>query len=218
MPEIFNPNSGFFISGTNLDTTDRIKWGDVNIDLDRLQFIGSTGISGALPPNVQSSEVFVIDSDGSAVSLGEQTVHLTEDDQIAVNSFSPTRGKFQDLVTINGSNFYKITDVKFGTRSATFNLVSPTEIEASVPADAGYSRIQVSSSSRSGEAGTSFNTATSTDYFASRPQVNSLSLKSQVAGSSITINGYSLSTVTGVRYHTTNNCLLNTRAAADELQ
>ena len=34
MPEIFNPNSGFFISGTNLDTTDRIKWGDVNIDLD----------------------------------------------------------------------------------------------------------------------------------------------------------------------------------------
>ncbi len=204
MPEIFNPNSGFFISGTNLDTTDRIKWGDVNIGLDRLQFIGSTGISGALPPNVRTSEVFVIDSDGSAVSIGEQTVHLTEDDQIAVNSFSPTRGKFQDLVTINGSNFYKITDVKFGTRSATFNLVSPTEIEASVPANAGYSRIQVSSSSRSGEAGTSFHTATSTDYFASRPQVNSLSLKSQVAGSSITINGYSLSTVTGVRFPTSN--------------
>ena len=35
MPEIFNPNSGFFISGTNLDSTDRIKWGDVTIGLDR---------------------------------------------------------------------------------------------------------------------------------------------------------------------------------------
>ena len=61
MPEIFNPNSGFFISGTNLDSTDRIKWGDVNIGLDRLQFLGSTGISGALTPDVQAGEVFIVD-------------------------------------------------------------------------------------------------------------------------------------------------------------
>ena len=204
MPEIFNPNSGFFISGTNLDSTDRIKWGDVNIGLDRLQFLGSTGISGALTPDIQTNEVFIVDSDGSAVSIGEQIVRLNEDDQIEVSSFSPTRGKFQDVVTVNGSNFYRITDVKFGNKAATFNVLSPTEIEASVPADAGYGRIQVSSTSRSGEAGTSFNTGTSTDFFASRPQINSLSLKSELAGRTIKISGYSLSTVTGVQFPTSN--------------
>ena len=204
MPEIFNPNSGFFISGTNLDSTDRIKWGDVNIGLDRLQFLGSTGISGALTPDVQTNEVFIVDSDGSAVSVGEQIVRLTEDDQIEVSSFSPTRGKFQDVVTINGSNFYRITDVKFGSKPATFNVLSPTEIEASVPEDAGYALIQVSSTTRSGEAGTSFNIGTSTGLFASRPQINALSLKSEVAGRRIKISGYSLSTVTGVKFPTSN--------------
>ena len=82
MPEIFNPNSGFFISGSDLETTDRVKWGDVNISSNLLIIQGTTGISGALPPDISTSEVFVIDSDGSSVSLGEQIVRLKEADKI----------------------------------------------------------------------------------------------------------------------------------------
>lgn len=200
MPQIFHPNSGFFISGTNLDTTDRIKWGDVDIDLEALQIIGSTGISGALPASIQTSEVFVIDSDGSASSIGEQIVRLKEVDQITVSSFSPAVGSFEDVITVNGSNFYRITDVKFGTKSATFNVISPTEIEAAVPASAGQAKIKVSSSTRSGEAGTTFHVGESSDFFHSRPQINSLSLKSSPAGSSIQIFGYSLTSVQSVKF------------------
>ena len=129
MPEIYNPNSGFFISGSDLETTDRVKWGDVNISSDLLIIQGTTGISGALPPDISTSEVFVIDSDGSSVSLGEQIVRLKEADKISLTSFAPSRGKVNDLVSINGSNFYKITNVRFGTEEASFNVLSQTNIE-----------------------------------------------------------------------------------------
>ena len=200
MPQIIHPKSGLIISGTYLDTTDKIKWGDVDIDLEALQVIGSTGISGALPASIQTSEVFVIDSDGSASSIGEQIVRLKEVDQITVSSFSPAVGSFEDVITVNGSNFYRITDVKFGTKSATFNVISPTEIEAAVPASAGQAKIKVSSSTRSGEAGTTFHVGESSDFFHSRPQINSLSLKSSPAGSSIQIFGYSLTSVQSVKF------------------
>ena len=59
MPEIYNPNSGFFISGSDLETTDRVKWGDVNISSDLLIIQGTTGISGALPPDVSLSLIHI---------------------------------------------------------------------------------------------------------------------------------------------------------------
>ncbi|MWB95987.1 hypothetical protein GON26_16590 [Flavobacterium sp. GA093] len=40
-----------------------------------------------------------------------------------------------DVLTISGSNFVKVTSVKFGTKSITFAAVSKTELKATVPAD-----------------------------------------------------------------------------------
>ena len=200
MPEIFHPNSGFFISGSDLETTNRLKWGDVNISLDRLLHQGSTGVSGALTPDIQTSEVFVIDADGSAVNLGEQTVRLKEVDKISVNTISPAFGKPGMRLTVNGSNFYRITNVRFGGTESVFETISPTEIEASVPVDARYGKIEVHSSTRSGEAGATYNTASSPNYFSPRPQMRSISKKSALPGEVLTIEGYSLSSVDGVKF------------------
>ena len=200
MPEIFHPNSGFFISGSDLETTNRLKWGDVNISLDRLLHQGSTGVSGALTPDIQTSEVFVVDADGSAVNLGEQTVRLKEVDKISVNTISPAFGKPGMRLTVNGSNFYRITNVRFGGTESVFETISPTEIEASVPVDARAGKIEVHSSTRSGEAGTTYNTASSPNYFSPRPQMRSISKKSALPGEVLTIEGYSLSSVDGVKF------------------
>ena len=200
MSEVFHPNSGFFISGSDLETTNRLKWGDVNISLDRLLHQGSTGVSGALTPDIQTSEVFVIDADGSAVNLGEQTVRLKEVDKISVNTISPAFGKPGMRLTVNGSNFYRITNVRFGGTESVFETISPTEIEASVPVDARAGKIEVHSSTRSGEAGTTYNTASSPNYFSPRPQMRSISKKSALPGEVLTIEGYSLSSVDGVKF------------------
>ncbi len=208
MPEVFHPNSGFFISGSDLETTNRVKWGDVNISLDRLLHQGSTGVSGALTPDIQTSEVFVVDADGSAVNLGEQTVRLKEVDKISVNTISPTFGKPGMRLTVNGSNFYRITNVRFGGTESVFETISPTEIEASVPVDARYGKIEVHSSTRSGEAGTTYNTASSPNYFSPRPQMRSISKKSALPGEVLTIEGYSLSSVEGVRFLPSDDIIL----------
>ena len=218
MPEIYNPNSGFFISGSDLETTDRVKWGDVNISSDLLIIQGTTGISGALPPDVSTSEIFVIDSDGSSVSLGEQVVRLKEADKINLTSFAPSKGKVDDIVSINGSNFYKITNVRFGTEEASFNVLSPTNIEASVPKNAGQSRIQIHSSLRSGDLGTAYNTATFSDYFTSRPQIKSLSIKSLRAGEILTVNGSSLTSVQSVQFNGIDSLISPINVTNDSLQ
>jgi hypothetical protein len=208
MPEIFHPNSGFFISGSDLETTNRLKWGDVNISLDRLLHQGATGVSGALTPDIQTSEVFVIDADGSAVNLGEQIVRLKEVDKVSVNTVSPTFGKPGMRLTVNGSNFYRITNVRFGGTESVFETISPTEIQASVPVDARHGKVEVHSSTRSGEAGTTYNTASSPNYFSPRPQIRSISRKSSPPGDVLTIEGYSLSSVDGVKFLPSDDVIL----------
>ena len=208
MPEIFHPNSGFFVSGTDLETTNRVKWGDVDISLDRLLHQGATGVSGALTPDIQTSEVFVIDADGSAVNLGEQIVRLKEVDKISVNTISPTFGKPGMRLTVNGSNFYRITNVRFGGTESVFETISPTEIQASVPVDARHGKVEVHSSTRSGEAGTTYNTASSPNYFSPRPQIRSISRKSASPGDVLTIEGYSLSSVDGVKFLPSDDVIL----------
>jgi uncharacterized surface protein with fasciclin (FAS1) repeats len=52
-----------------------------------------------------------------------------------------------DVVSIKGSNFVKVSTVKFGTKAVTFTVVSKTEIKATVPADFGsYALVTVQTS------------------------------------------------------------------------
>ena len=51
----------------------------------------------------------------------------------AISSFSPTSGGVGTSVTINGSNFTGATSVSFNNQSASFTVVSSSQITASVP-------------------------------------------------------------------------------------
>ncbi|HVE71068.1 MAG TPA: S8 family serine peptidase [Thermoanaerobaculia bacterium] len=51
----------------------------------------------------------------------------------AISSFSPTSGGVGTTVTINGSNFTGATSVSFNNQSASFSVVSSSQITASVP-------------------------------------------------------------------------------------
>jgi hypothetical protein len=62
----------------------------------------------------------------------------------AVTSFDPVGGPGGTVVTINGTNFTNVTAVQFnGTPATTFNVVSPTQLTATVPAGATTGLISV---------------------------------------------------------------------------
>jgi len=62
----------------------------------------------------------------------------------SITGFSPSSGRVQRSVMITGSNFTGATDVHFNDVAATtFNVLSPTEIEATVPSGATTGPIKV---------------------------------------------------------------------------
>lgn len=61
----------------------------------------------------------------------------------AVSGFTPAWGRTGTVVTISGTNFAKTTGVRFGQVSASFVVISDTEIQATVPEGATTSRITV---------------------------------------------------------------------------
>ena len=205
MAGIFHRNSGFFISGEELSDVRSVNWGNVLADTNSLVYVGDTGISGVVPPNAVTSEVSATFSDGSVSTLGEQIVHLLPVDKVVVSPLTEKiSGSAGEIVKITGDNFYRITDVKFGATAARFTIISPKEIEAFVPIGAEYENISVASSISSGEAGTNFNSGETSNKFIPFPDIESITPSIQTVNESITIEGFSLSSVTGVRFSNNN--------------
>ena len=201
MAGIFHRNSGFFISGEELSDVQSINWGNILIDRNNLIYVGDTGISGVMPPNAITSEVSATFSDGSVSSLGQQIVRMLPVDRVVVSPLTEKiSGSAGEIVKVTGDNFYRITDIKFGGRAARFTVISPKEIEAFVPIGAEYGNISVVSSVSSGEAGTTFNSGETANEFIPFPDVESITPDIQTVNESITIQGFSLSSVTGVRF------------------
>jgi len=197
---IFYPNSGFYISGEDLNSVSKIRWGDIDIGREKLMLDGTSGVSGVIPPNAQTDNVYFVESDGTVTSLGEQQIRLKEVDQITVGLLNVTSGNANDIMPVTGKNFYRVTDVKFGNTKANFFLNSPSEIEAIVPFDAEYGNVTVYSSTRSGEDGNPYNSGASPNSFTTLPEITFINPNQQIFGENITISGYSLSAVTGVKF------------------
>ena len=60
-----------------------------------------------------------------------------------INSFSPLSGAIGTIVTISGANFSRVTNVRFNGVSASFSIISPTTIRATVPVGATTGPISV---------------------------------------------------------------------------
>lgn len=192
------PNTKFEISGQNMNLIDDIRFGDIFVE--DLQYVDTTGVSGTVPINAFTSDVIAHSSHGQ-FSLGEQYIILTSDDQVTVGKLPNISGKAGSLYSVTGENFYQITNVKFGEVEASFYLVDPETVEAVIPQDADYDGVTVFSALRTGlNNNQSLASGLSVDEFVPIPEVSGLSSFQLSSGEDLSITGFSLSGVTGVRF------------------
>lgn len=78
-----------------------------------------------------------------------------------INSFSPDQGVPGASVTITGYNFLEATSVLFGGDSASFSVISDTQIVATVPAGARSGVLTISSATGTGQSANWFSVARS---------------------------------------------------------
>jgi len=194
----FSPKQPFSISGKNLNFISDIKFGDLFVE--DLSYMDTTGISGTIPPPAYTTGVYAVASRGEFF-LGSPYIILNSDDQVTVGKLPSVSGQAGDSINITGSNFYQITDVKFGTVFGDFELVDENTIETQVPQNADYTGITVFSSLRTGANGdTTLASGISIDEFFPIPEISGLKESQLVSGETISITGFSLKGVTGIKY------------------
>ena len=194
----FIPNKSFTISGTNLNFVRRISFG--NEDVTTLSYLGTTGVSGLVPPGAISGDVFV-ETPTSLVNLGAITQVLDSDSQLSVGPLVGynVSGKAGDIIQLTGTNFYQVDTVKFGDVSGEFYSISSNLIEAIIPPNADYGGVTVFSSSRTGVDGDiSVASGITSNNFVPIPEVTGLNSGQLVSGEVFSLEGRSLSGVTGV--------------------
>ena len=101
----------------------------------------NSNIVAVVPGAVTTGPIQVTTPAGTATSAG----NFFGPPQI--NSFTPANGRRGTNVVITGLNFISVTAVRFNGAPATFTVVSPTEIRATVPANATTGPITVTTAS-----------------------------------------------------------------------
>ena len=112
-----------------------------------------------------------------------------------ITSFSPGSGPAGTLVTLMGSNFAGLTSVKFNGVSAVFTILSPTQVQATVPAGATTGPISATNSLGTGTTPTSFTVPSTV------PRITSFSPTSGPVGTVVTIMGMNFTGATEVRFN-----------------
>jgi len=171
--------------------------------LEALVYLGTTGVSGLIPPGAITEELTVETNDG-VLGLGKIDIVLDSLSQVVASGMTSgfVSGKAGDILQLSGENFYQITDVNFGSgegRSGTFNVISENVIETIVPSGATYDEITVFSSLRTGLNGNqSFASGKTYNKFLPIPTVTGLNSGQIIAGEELIIEGMGMSGVTGI--------------------
>jgi uncharacterized repeat protein (TIGR03803 family) len=111
---------------------------------------GSTFIRATVPPGALTGDVTV--TTGSSVQSTLFSYKVTP----TFKSFSPPSGPVGTVVTLNGTGLTQTTKVTINTISASFSVVSDSEITATVPAGATTGKIAVTTKGGSVSSSTSF--------------------------------------------------------------
>jgi hypothetical protein len=116
----------------------------------------SNGATGNSISVNQSGTYTAFASNSTCTSPISNAITISINPQPSVSSFSPTSGAVGTVVTINGSNFANVTSVTLNGISATFNIVSATQITATVPSGASSGPISVAISNCTASSSASF--------------------------------------------------------------
>ncbi|MBE5318055.1 VCBS repeat-containing protein [Pedobacter sp. MR2016-19] len=177
-------NETVIITGVNFANVTAVKFG--NVAAASFTVVSPTSIQ-AIVGNGASGDVEVISSRGTAKLTGFSYLPPPE-----ITSFSPTTAIANQLVTIKGTNFVNVIGVTFGDiAAASFNVVSPTTIEAIV-ANGSSGDIKIT---------TLAGAVSKTGFiFSTKPTVTAVSTLVGGTGTQITISGINLSAITSVTF------------------
>ncbi len=144
------------ITGTNLLGTDAINFGSVAATTWSVN--SDTSITVTAP--IQSAgtvDITVSTPSGTSATSSADQVTYVNASVPTVSAVSPNSGSASagTTVTITGSNFLGTTAVYVGTMAADFNVVSATQITATVPQQAPSDPVDVTVQSASGTSSTS---------------------------------------------------------------
>ncbi|WP_374535645.1 IPT/TIG domain-containing protein [Chitinimonas taiwanensis] len=170
-------------------------------NLDQVQSLRLNGLPLTIESQTSSTLTFLVPSEARSGSIslhyGENTVltvpqGLTVEVPISINSFSPSEGVIGTQVTLKGSGFDLVSQVRFGTASAPMIQRDDTSLSVSVPAGAVSGPISLI-----GNDGAALSSANS---FTVVPTIigHDLQPRRALAGQTITVIGNSLDEVASV--------------------
>lgn len=177
-----------YIYGVNFSGTTQVRFGGVNASTYFI--VSPTEILAVVAVGSSSGSVSVVTPGGSASLPG-----FTFLPPPTITSFTPTSVAGGAVVTINGTNFTGVTQVRFGTvNAASFTVVSPTQITATLPASGVNSvvNVQVTTTGGSGLLG-----GFTMNY---PPTITVFSPTAAPAGSAVIITGQNFKGATGVQF------------------
>ncbi|MBL0210699.1 MAG: tandem-95 repeat protein [Holophagaceae bacterium] len=137
-------------------------------------------------------------SDGSLTSnLATVTlnVNLLPACALDISGFSPSSGPAGTVVTLTGGNFTGLTAVRFNGLLAAFTVLSPTQVQATVPAGATSGRILLTTATCYGFTSEAFTVVSLA------PVITSFSPSSGPVGTEVTILGSNFTGTTAVRFN-----------------
>ncbi len=184
-----SPGSRFQIIGTNLGQISSINIGGVSVTVIP---VSDTEVSGIVPDDAISGLVSVTNHGGTVYSNNNFVpVHHA----ITISGIIPITGEISGSVRLSGSNYHRISQVIFNTGvDSSFQVLSPTMIQATVPLNAAWGKIWVVSSQR-GISGLS------QQSFVPIPRITRFTPVTGNTGETVIIQGYGFSGITGVLFN-----------------
>ncbi|QUW01563.1 FG-GAP repeat protein [Chloracidobacterium sp. MS 40/45] len=159
----------------------------------------TTQITATVPAGATTGPITVTTTGGTATATPNFIVTTGPTPPIITN-FTPPSGPVGTVVSIFGANFADVLNVRFNAVNATFTVVSPTQITATVPAGATTGPITVT---------TTGGTATATPNFIvttnpAPPVITNFTPPSGPVGTVVSIFGANFADVLNVRFNGVN--------------
>ncbi|MFN5026249.1 MAG: IPT/TIG domain-containing protein [Bacteroidota bacterium] len=190
----FSPTSGTFgsavtITGTGFTWATGVRFNGQNA---AFTVVNNTTINTTVPAGATTGNIRVTNGTDSVESSSPYTVFPAP----TVSSFTPSTGPAGTTVTITGTDFNAVTNVRFNGVNSSFTVNSTTTITATVPAGASTGAITVVNGSGTGTSGTNFTVTLP-------PTISGFSPSSGGVGSTVVITGSNFTGATAVSFNGT---------------
>jgi uncharacterized repeat protein (TIGR03803 family) len=136
------------ILGQGFSASSVVKFGGVQATA--VTRTGTTFLTATVPSAALTGSVTVVT--GRTTLTSSQTFKVTP----TLTSFTPTSGPVGTLVTITGTGLAQTTKVTFTGKSASFTVISDTEVTATVPTGTTTGKIAVTTKGGTASSKTSF--------------------------------------------------------------